>query len=177
VEGFLTVRANYISDVLAKESIAMIRDCFEALLHFPTDPKTFPLEIRKKLLLASSIAGMGIAQSGTAAPHSMGYMFTLNWGTDHGRANGLLMTPFLKWCQAQEQANPAIPLRIPGLCAALGMDLEQFFDILEKLLGEREKASEAELQTWGNTPMKNAASTYIKPEQQDILNMFREAVG
>jgi hypothetical protein len=57
------------------------------------------------------------------------------------------------------------------------MDLEQFFDILEKLLGKREKASEAELQTWGATPMKNAANTYIKPGQQDILAMFREAVG
>ena len=136
---------------------------------------------REKLLLASAIAGMAIAQAGTTVIHSMGYMLTLNWGTDHGRATGLFMKSFLSWCREKEQelrkAPSQVASRIPGLCAALGMDLEPFFDILDKLLGQREKASEKELCAWGAQPMKNAANTYIQPNQEEVARMFRESVG
>ena len=177
VEGMLTPKANYMSNVLAREAIAMIMNCMDDLLAFPAEPSTFPFEKREKLLLASSIAGMVISQTGTATPHSMGYLFTINWGTGHGRANGLLMKSFLSWCREKEGKDPSVNPRIPGLCAALGMDLEKFFDILERLLGEREKASETELADWGAQPMKNAANTYIKPNQEEIARMFRESVG
>jgi alcohol dehydrogenase class IV len=177
VEGLLCVRANYLSDALAHKSITTILDCFDALLSFPALPEELPAEIREKLLLASSTAGMVIAQSGTSVVHSMGYMFTIHWGTDHGRANGLLLKPFLKWCQAKEKADPSVKPRIPVLCAALGTDLDTFCGRLEALLGRREKASETELETWGAAVMKNAANTYIQPNQGEILEMFREAVG
>ena len=181
VEGLLTLRANYLSDILAKESIAMFLDCTECLLAFPQDPASFPMEKREKLLLASAIAGMVIAQSGTAAPHSMGYHFTLNWNTDHGRANGLLMKSFLLLCRekekAMQKADPSFQLRIPRLTAILGMELEKLFDIVEKLLGKREKASEEELARWGAIPMKNAANTYIQPNKEEIQRIFRESVG
>jgi len=167
--------------VLARQSIAMIMECTEALLAFPAEPSAFPREKREKLLLASSLAGMVISQTGTAVPHSMSYMFTLNWDTDHGRATGLLLKSFLSWCREKEQSlpktDPSAASRINALCAALGMDLEPFFVILEKLLGQREKASEAELSAWGAQPMKNAANTFIQPTQEDIARMFRESVG
>ncbi|MDR1307283.1 MAG: iron-containing alcohol dehydrogenase [Treponema sp.] len=177
VEGFLCLRANGISDMLAKESIALMGDCFDPLLTFPGSPSEVSPEIREKLLLASTLAGMAIAQSGTAVPHSMGYQFTLNWGTDHGRANGLLMKPFLTLCLNRERADPSIKPRIPALIKALGMDLERFFDIIERLLGTRERAAEAELAEWGALPMKNAANTYIQPTQAEIAALFRAAVG
>ena len=181
VESMLSLRTNYLSNVLARESIAMIIGCFENLLAFPQEPSFFPREKREKLLLASSIAGIVIAQTGTAAPHSMGYQFTLNWGTDHGRANGLLMKSFLSWYREKENAlakeNSSYPLRIPVLCNALGMELETFFDILEKLLGQREKASETELTAWSALPMKNAANTCIQPTKEEILTIYRESVG
>ncbi|MDR1143091.1 MAG: iron-containing alcohol dehydrogenase [Spirochaetaceae bacterium] len=177
VEGFLCLRANGISDMLAKESMALMGDCFEPLLTFPGNPSEVPPEIREKLLLASTLAGMAISQSGTAVPHSMGYHFTLNWGTDHGRANGLLMKPFLTLCLNRERADSSITPRIPALVKALGMDLERFFDIIEQLLGTRERAAEAELAEWGARPMKNAANTYIQPTQAEIGALFRAAVG
>ncbi|MDR1930016.1 MAG: iron-containing alcohol dehydrogenase [Treponema sp.] len=176
VEGMLTLRADRLSDALAAEALALLGACYEGLLNFPAVPGEFPTEIREKLLLASCIAGMVISQSGTAAPHSMGYHFTLNWGTDHGRANGLLMKPFLRWCREKEGASPVKP-RIPALCAALGMELEEFFGILEKLLGKRERAAPAELEAWSAQKMKNAANTYLQPDQGEILRIFREAVG
>ena len=181
VESMLTLRANYLSNVLARESISMIMDCMNALLAFPQEPSSFPREKREKLLLASAIAGMVIAQTGTAAPHSMGYHFTLNWGTDHGRANGLLMKSFISWYREKENAlnkeKSSFPLRIPALCDALGMDLEKFFPKLEKLLGQREKASETELIAWSALPMKNAANTNIQPNKEEILTIYRKSVG
>ena len=181
VEGMFTKRSNYISDILAKESITMILDCMDNLLAFPDNPSSFPVEKREKLLLASTIGGMVIAQSGTAAPHSMGYQFTLNWGTDHGRANGLLMKSFLLWCREKENAmqknDPSFILRVPKLRTVLGMELEKLFGIIDQLLGQREKASEAELTTWSALPMKNAAQTYIQPGQKEIERIFRESVG
>lgn len=181
IEGMLTLRANHISDMLAKESIAMILDCMDALLAFPGNPSSFPLEKREKLLLSSTVAGMVIAQSGTATPHSMGYQFTLNWGTDHGRANGLLMKSFLLWCQEKEKSikkdNPFFTLRIPVLCTALGMNLDKFVNLIEQLLGQREKASKTEIDTWSTLPMKNAANTYVQPNTEEIGRIFRESVG
>ena len=181
IEGMLTLRGNCISDVLARESIAMILGCMDDLLGFPKDPSAFPMQKREKLLLASTIAGMVIAQSGTAAPHSMGYHFTLNWGTDHGRANGLLMKSFLLLCEEKEKAmqsaDPSFMARIPKLRAALGMDLEKFFGLVEKLLGKREKASEEEIAAWSALPTKNAANTYTLPNKEEIERVFRESVG
>jgi alcohol dehydrogenase class IV len=177
IEGMLTLRANYLSDILARDALALILPCLKPLLAFPARPEDFPLELREKLLLGSTVAGMVIAQSGTAAPHSMGYHFTLNWGTAHGRANGLLMKPFLEWCRARENAGSSAAPRIPALCAALGMELESFLDIIERLLGTREQASEAELAVWGAAKMKNAANTYIQPGQDEIFAMFRAATG
>ena len=181
VEGMLTQKTNYISNILARESIAMIMDCMDDLLAFPGEPSSFPREKREKLLLASALGGMVIAQSGTAAPHSMGYQFTLNWGTDHGRANGLLMKSFLSWCREKEKtvsySDPSFIPRIPGVCAALKMELEEFFIILEKLLGQRERASGAELDAWCALPMKNALTTYIQPDKEEIFRIFFESVG
>jgi len=177
IEGMLTLRTNYLSNILARESIAMIMDCMDDLLSFPSEPSAFSAEKREKLLLASSLAGMVIAQSGTALPHSMGYYFTANWDTAHGRANGLLIKSFLSLCREKEKKDPSIAPRIPGLSAALGMDMERFFDLLERLLGIREKANKTELSAWSAQPMKNAANTYIKPNQEEIGQIFRESVG
>jgi alcohol dehydrogenase class IV len=177
VEGMLTLRATLFSDLLAREAIALIMPCLETLCAFPARPEGVSPELREKLLLGSAVAGMAIAQCGTAVPHSMGYHLTLNRGTDHGRANGLIMGPFLRWCAARENAGVSIQPRIPALCAALGMELEPFLDIVERLLGAREHAGEAELAAWGGAKMKNAANTYIQPNQDEILAMFQEAAG
>ena len=176
VEGMLSQKTHYMSDVLAVESISMIMDTMDDLLNFPADAGSFPFKKREQLLLASALAGMVIAQTGTVLPHSMGYLFTINWGTDHGRANGLLMESFLSWCREKEQTVTITP-RIPKLCSALGMELEKFFAILERLLVKREKATEPELALWSTLPMKNAANTYIQPNQEEITRIYYESVG
>ena len=55
----------------------------------------FNEEIREKLLLMSTIAGIVIAQAGTSLPHACGYMPTYERGIPHGRANAIFTTLFL----------------------------------------------------------------------------------
>ena len=179
VEGMCSVRSDFISDTLAKESIVMIMSCFDALLDFPSQPEKLPVEIREKLLLASAMAGMVIAQTGTMVVHSMGYQFTLNWGTDHGRANGLIIGAFLKLLEAREKADPSIQRRIVSICAALGMDLDEFSRKLDRLLGKREKATSAQLEEWAdksNEPRK-LTNCYIIVDRKEIFEMFRQSAG
>jgi alcohol dehydrogenase class IV len=179
VEGMCSVRADPISDTLAKESIAMIMSCFDALLDFPEKPEDLPSEIREKLLLASAMAGIVISQTGTQVVHSMGYQFTLNWGTDHGRANGLIMGSFLKLLEAREKAGSSSAKRIPAICSALGMNLDEFSRTLDKFLGKREQASSIQLEEWAdnsNEPRK-LTNCYITVNREEILEMFRQSVG
>jgi alcohol dehydrogenase class IV len=179
VEGLISVRANYLSDSLARESISMIMGSMKYLLDFPSDPASFPPEIREKLLLASAIAGMVIAQTGTTAVHSMGYQYTLNWGTDHGRANGLLLAEYLALLETKERTDPSVKPRIAGVCEALGMNLHEFAEVLNKLLVQREKATGAEIEAWVNNPVtaRSAPNCYLTINRDEVRELFRRSVG
>jgi alcohol dehydrogenase class IV len=179
VEGLVSIRANRLSDVLACESISLIRDCYDLLVNFPDEPEKFPVEFREKLLLASAIAGMVIAQTGTTAVHSMGYQYTLSWGTDHGRANGLLLAEYLKLLEEKEKTESLAGYRMAFVCKALGMDLDEFAELLNKLLGPREKASETEIKQWAADPAssRSAVNCYIKITGDEVLELYRRSVG
>ncbi|WP_242655243.1 iron-containing alcohol dehydrogenase family protein [Clostridium cellulovorans] len=91
IEGYLTSRANIFSDALGEKALSLFKECKEEL-----KVGAFTKEVREKLLLASNFAGMQIAQSGTSVPHLLGYQLTVHKGIAHGRANGILMTEYLK---------------------------------------------------------------------------------
>ena len=177
VEGLISIRANQLSNVLACESISLIRDCYDLLVNFP-GPEKFPFELREKLLLASAAAGMVIAQTGTTAVHSMGYQYTLNWGTDHGRANGLLLAEYLKLLEKKEKTESPAGPRMASVREALGMNLDEFAELLNKLLGQREQASQAEIEQWAADPFssRSAANCYIRISGDEVLELYRQSV-
>ncbi|KAF2956836.1 iron-containing alcohol dehydrogenase family protein [Marinitoga sp. 38H-ov] len=89
VEGVLSKKSTIISDMLAKESISLI---------YKYLPKTLNdlenLKYREKLAIASALAGMVIAQTGTILPHSLGYRITIHKGIRHGQATAVFL-PFV----------------------------------------------------------------------------------
>jgi alcohol dehydrogenase class IV len=177
VEGMLSVRASVLSDALARESITAIAECFDALCDF-RDGSPMDTAIRRKLLYASALAGMVIANTGTTAIHSTGYMLTYNKNIDHGRANGLLFAEFLKFIEGKERGRD-YP-RIPGILSALRMgSLDEFAAVLDKLLLHREKLEAAELEQYAETAItaKNVLNTVIPPEKEDLLAILRKSVG
>ncbi len=109
LEGFTSVKAQPISDRLALEAISQIHQYLPGAVSHGDE-----LEPRARLLHASMLAGMVIAQTGTTLIHGMGYAPTTHYGIAHGLANGVLMDQVAAFNGEQE------PERYAALAVALG---------------------------------------------------------
>ncbi len=173
-EGMLSVKASALSDALAKESIAVIAECFDCLIG---DQNISP-DIREKLLYGSMLAGMVIAHTGTTAVHPMGYTLTYNHNIDHGRANGLIFAEYLKVIEEKEKTSNTT--RIPEIVSALGMkSLDEFAGVLDSLLGKKEHFETAELERCAEqaSKAKNIANCIFILEKEDLLGIFKKSIG
>ncbi|MCJ7645771.1 iron-containing alcohol dehydrogenase, partial [bacterium] len=110
--------ANPVSDILALESIRLIAEALPGAVSQPEN-----IEVRKKMLFASSIAGIALTSSGAGIIHGMGYSITLYYGAPHGLANALLMP------EAMEFNLVANPSKYKNIAAAMGKKVE---GLLEK---------------------------------------------
>ncbi len=113
IESYVCTKANPVSDILALESIRLIA---EALPRAVSQPEN--IEVRKKMLFASSIAGIALTSSGAGIIHGMGYSITLYYGAPHGLANALLMP------EAMEFNLVANPIKYRNIAAAMGKKVE-----------------------------------------------------
>ncbi len=104
-EGYLNSKANLLSDTLAEKGLQLFGECLDPLID-----KLCSIEVREKLLLASSIAGMVISQTGTSLPHGMGYPLTYEKGVPHGTANGILYPGYLSIFKNRDKLNRLLSL-------------------------------------------------------------------
>lgn len=165
VEGYLSNRSNVLTDALALEGISIIAEEFENLKNF-----TLTREDRSKLLYASTLGGIVIAHTGTTAVHSMGYSLTYFKDIDHGRANGLLITEFLKLVEKEK------PERIKTLLTAMKLkDLAELEKIIMELLGEKEKLTEEEIMEFASIAIKakNIANCIVIPTEEDLIHIYK----
>lgn len=164
VEGMLTVRANTVTDMLAAEGIKKIAFCFGAMKKNALTP-----DIREKLLYASMLGGMVIANTGTTVVHAMGYALTYFKDIDHGRANGLLMAAFFDFLQKGAHVKVSEILSLMGF-----LSVEAFKSTMHELLGEKEKVTTQEIQKFSEITIKakNIGNTIIPPTQNDIIDMY-----
>ncbi|MDR3161083.1 MAG: iron-containing alcohol dehydrogenase [Spirochaetaceae bacterium] len=172
IEGMLSIRASAPSDMLARESIRLIAECFEDL-----GGEQAGLPVRWKLLYASTLAGMVIANAGTTAVHALGYMLTYFKHLDHGRANGLLLAQYLRFVEEAERSPKAGPSgRIGEILGALQLgSVGEFARILDRLLGEKEKPEDLELEYYADRSIttKNIQNCALKPDRDDLLRILR----
>lgn len=174
VEGMLSVRASIISNALAKESIRTIMSCVPDMLEaLESDaPQAIQPETRELLLQASLMAGMVIAQTGTTAVHAMGYSLTYFRDIDHGRANGLLLGEYLRLV---EKERPELAVKI---LMAMGFGHQnQFKELMNRLLGQKEKVSSEEIISFSGAAIRtrNIANCIVKPSEEDIREMYRKS--
>ncbi len=80
-----------MSDIYGEKGFELFGYCFKKLVN-----KDLDSEFRNKVMLASALAGIQIAQTGTSLPHGMGYPLTYFKGLPHGLANGVLTIEYLK---------------------------------------------------------------------------------
>jgi alcohol dehydrogenase class IV len=166
VEGMLSSRASPVSDALAVKAIALVGECLGSLAD-----GTLSDAQREKLILASTLGGMVISNTGTTAVHAMGYSLTYFHHVDHGRANGLLLVPFLQFVQKSR------PDLVQAILAPLRMNsLSALKFMMDRLLGEKEKISPDDMVKFAGKAIasKNIANCAVVPNEADLLAMFRE---
>ena len=168
VEGMLTVRANTMTDVLASEGIKNIAFCFDAMKQ-----NALTSDIQERLLYASTLGGMVIANTGTTVVHAMGYSLTYFKGIDHGRANGLLMAAFFDYLQKR------IPDKVSAILSLMGLlSVQTFKNKMIELLGEKETITDKEIQKYSEIAIKtkNIGNTIVPPSKNDIIGMYEASV-
>lgn len=164
IEGYLSKRSTVMSDHFAIEAIGHFRGIFASL-----EQNQLTLAEREKMLYASLLGGIVIAQTGTTMIHSLGYSLTYFRKIPHGRANGLLLAEALRFMQ------PAVPEKTGVILDILGMpDIDALKVTLERLLGEEHPWSSDELDSYASIAMQaaNIANTPRFPDREDLKQVL-----
>lgn len=159
IESYVCTKANPVSDILALESIRLIAEALPGAVSQPEN-----IEVRKKMLFASSIAGIALTSSGAGIIHGMGYSITLYYGAPHGLANALLMP------EAMEFNLVANPIKYRNIAVAMGKKVE---GLLEKDAARLSVVAVRELSEKIGIP-RGLKEIGVKEES---LAGFAEAVG
>ena len=167
VEGMLSVKANPATDLLAADAITRIVKNYDGLRR-----GTLTVEQRDELLYASMLGGAVIAQTGTTAVHSMGYSLTYFWGTDHGRANGLLMADFTEVLLGRGYEKTRAVLELMGMDSPAALRAW-----LDGLLGQREAITPEEVEKFSSIAIQagNIANCPTALRREDLAEVYRRA--
>jgi alcohol dehydrogenase len=109
IESFLSVRANPWSDGIALQVIKMISAHLARACADGSDT-----EARAQLLLASHVAGIGMAATGLGMVHAIGHALGGRYDLAHGVCLALVLP------QVLEFSGPATPERMAAIASALG---------------------------------------------------------
>ncbi len=164
IEGTFTLKSDEATDSLALKAIELI---FSRINSLKTG--SFTKEDREVLLVASTLAGVVIARTGTTVVHSMGYSLTYHHNVDHGRANGLLLGAMLALCEERVKDKTDRILRACSLKNA-----EEFSSLMDSLFREKEDISTNELYEYASecAKSKKLPNILYKPTYEDILKMY-----
>ena len=111
------------------------------------------LNAAQKLMNASTLAGISIAQTGTTIPHALSYMLTYEAGIPHGAAVGAFQSRYLKYADKDRQAAILRTLGFNG-----SEELGEYIARLAPVSAPREL-----LERSAESVMKNAAKLKLCP--------------
>ena len=86
IESYTSITASPMSEMISLEAIDLISSNLRACVHNGGD-----LEARGQMLLGSLYAGLGLANAGVTAVHSLSYPLGGMYGIPHGLANTILL--------------------------------------------------------------------------------------
>nr|WP_312290525.1 iron-containing alcohol dehydrogenase family protein [Clostridium chromiireducens] len=167
VEGYLNSNSTYISDLYGERGFELFKYCFEKLIS-----KNLDDEFRDKVMLASTLGGMQISQTGTSLPHGMGYPLTYFKGLPHGLANGVLTIEYLKSFKNKTKIKKM--LNILKLNS-----LEELEEIFKKLLNINIQVTEEEIIEYSKALVSNKAKLKNHPEEvslDDIVEIYSKSL-
>lgn len=86
IESYTSINASPLSELLSLEAIALIAENLRTAVHDGSN-----ITAREKMLLGSLYAGLGLANAGVTAVHSLSYPLGGKYGIPHGLANTILL--------------------------------------------------------------------------------------
>lgn len=164
VEGYLNTNSTYLSELYAEKGFELFKDSFKKLVDRELDE-----EFRANVMLASTIAGMVISQTGTSLVHGMGYPLTYFKGLPHGLANGVLMLEYLKIFRDQSKIEKILNL----------MDLKnlgELEEIIKKLIDIKVEITEEEIRGYSENFYTNKEKLKNHLEEvklEDIVQIYK----
>ena len=167
IEGYLSSNASIISDALAEKGLKLFGECLTMIKE-----RDFTYTLRKKLMVASTMAGMVIAQAGTSLPHGMGYALTYFHNIPHGKANGVLLKSYLEFCQDESKIRKILYLLTLE-------NLDELGDFLSAILGDintvtyNDICSYASIMASNNNKLKNHTTSVTK---EDVLKIYKTSL-
>lgn len=132
IESYFHSNATDYSRMLCRNAMEVWGDASAVLFGKEVSEDTYD-----KLMFASSLAGMAIAQTGTSLPHGLSYYLTYHKGIPHGKAVGVFLAGYLSLLPKDYEGQLEMILH------ALGFEsLKQFESQMKKLLGNIEITDE-----------------------------------
>ncbi|MBR3634714.1 MAG: iron-containing alcohol dehydrogenase [Lachnospiraceae bacterium] len=96
VESAVNSNADYYSLLNVIGGISLWRSCRAYIDEKDTNASKLDEASAQRLMEASAIAGISIAQTGTSLPHALSYMLTYESGIPHGPACGMFLARYLE---------------------------------------------------------------------------------
>lgn len=169
VESYLNTNANTMSEKMAEMGLSYWKDCIPAL-----KSRQYTEQVREKLMLASFIGGVVIAQTSTSLPHAMGYLLTYEKGVPHGRANGMVMQGYLELFGKENE-------KIKRILYCLGLQsTEAFGDLMKEILDISETFTKDDITYYTERVMENPKKMKTFPlfdiAQKDIYHVYEKSL-
>ena len=90
IESYTSINSSPMSEIFSLEAISLIAENLRTCVH---DGKN--IAARERMLLGSLYAGIGLANAGVTAVHSLSYPLGGKFGVSHGLANTILLAPVM----------------------------------------------------------------------------------
>lgn len=169
VESRLHAKANVYNHMFSEYGLSLWGKLAPVLEQIAAEPDAVPSSLSdedlESFMLASTVAGMAIAQTTTSLPHAISYEITYNHGVPHGKACGIFLAAYM---DEYARNNPEDVNRVLSL---LGFDsTESFGEYLRRLLGSV-AITEEESNLYADNIMANASklSTYPFPIDREAI--------
>lgn len=169
VESYLTTRSNVISEKIVEMGLSYWKDCIPAL-----KARVYSPEVREKLMLASTIGGVAIAQTSTSIPHLLGYFLTYEKHIPHGRANGMVMQAYLELFGENHE-------KVQKVLFALGLQsTADLGALMQELLDVTETFTEEDVTYYTKRALENAPKLATFPlyplTEEKIQEVYRKSL-
>jgi len=109
IESYTSVSASPMSEMVSLEAIRLIAENLRTCVHNGQS-----LEARENMLLGSLYAGLGLANAGVGAAHSLSYPLGGKYGISHGMANTLMLPRVMDFNVPSAQEKFAVIAEIMG---------------------------------------------------------------